>query len=131
MRIKPRPLGEPERPSIIRLLIKARKKGTDLEYRKWIRQQVSCISGQYSAYPDGEGRNPACHVRRAGKSGTGYKAEYSCVPMTNDEHLDQTNHGEAHCLSVYYWQPRIWTNDQAKAWFDEQRIEYLERWVNS
>ena len=95
----------------------ARSKGTDRQYRQWVQKQRSCISGNFSEYVNGEGRNPACHVRRGGFSGIAYKAPYSCVPMTHDEHARQHYKGESALRS--------------KEWFDEQVIIYLRMWIES
>ncbi|WP_020474217.1 hypothetical protein [Zavarzinella formosa] len=99
---------------------------TDKAYRVWVQTLPSCISGQYSEWVHAEGRNLACHVRRAGKSGTAYKAEYSCVPMTREEHDYQHQHGEAACLRRFLGGE--WTVETAKAWFDEQVVRYREEW---
>lgn len=104
--------------------------GTDDDYRKWIQKQPSCLSGKYSEYPEhlGEGRNPACHVRRAVNSGTAFKPEFSCIPMTHEEHADQTNKGEAYCLGrhthVYPW-----AVEKAKDYFDQMLSKYLSMWI--
>ena len=87
---------------------------TDQEYRAWIQKHPSCISGRFSEYVNGEGRNPACHVRRAKNSGTGYKAEFSCVPLTQAEHNLQHQHGET------YFHP--------KEWWDAQVEKYRRLW---
>ena len=99
------------------ILTLARKKGTDKQYRRWISHQPSCVSGMFSEWVDGIGRTEAAHVRRAGQSGTGYKAEYSCVPLTRQEHADQHQHGES-----YFG---------GKEFFDAQRLKYLIRWIAS
>src|ERR1700722_7008044 len=77
------------------LLIEAQAKGSDKQFREWIQRQPSCVSGRFNEYVNGEGRCVAAHVRRAGESGTGYKGEYSCVPMTQAEHLQQHQKGES------------------------------------
>lgn len=115
------------------LIQRAIAKGTDEEFRQWVQKQASCISGQFSEWlpTAGEWRNPACHVRRAGRSGTAYKEDYACVPMTHGEHALQTNGGESACLNRYLSKTTPWTNDEAKAWFDTRRIETLEKWIAS
>jgi len=40
-------------------------------------------------------------VRRANKFGTGFKAEYSCCPLTHQEHDIQTRLGELACLKEF------------------------------
>ena len=100
------------------LLTRAVAKGTDKQFREWIQRQPSCISGRFSEYLEtAEGRCVAAHIRRAGKSGTGYKGEYACVPMTQPEHLLQHHQGE----SAF----------GGKDFFDEQRIRYLQLWIDS
>ena len=99
------------------LLEQCKAAGSDKQYRQWIQRQVSCISGRYSEWVDGEGRCEAAHVRRAGKSGTGFKAEFSCVPLTRQEHSDQHQHGEE-----YFG---------GKQFFDKQVIKYRKMWVES
>src|SRR5262245_34683515 len=91
---------------------------TDKAYREWIQTLPSCISGMYSEYLEsGEGRCVAAHVRRAATSGTGYKAKYSCVPLTQQEHLLQHQHGES------YFHP--------KEWWDERVETYRRLWKQS
>jgi hypothetical protein len=97
------------------LITRARAKGTDKQFRAFIQRQPSCISGRFSEYVNGEGRCVAAHVRRAGESGTGHKGEFACVPLTNDEHLEQHQRGESALAS--------------KEWFDRQRIKYLKMWL--
>lgn len=115
------------------LLPKVRKrprrlKPNDDAFRAWIQTLPSCISGRFSEYVNGEGRNLACHVRRAGRSGTAYKALYSCVPMTNAEHQTQHQHGEAACLNRHHGTDG-WPEDAAKAWFDLQARYYRDLWM--
>lgn len=111
------------------LLAAARAKGTDKQFRLWIQKQPSCLTGQFSEWTDKGWRNPACHVRRAGESGTGHKADYACIPMTNEEHRCQHQRGEAVVLTAYLGGE--WSRDSAREWFDQRRIEYLRRWLAS
>lgn len=99
----------------------------DEKYRKFIQARRSCISGQFSEYVDGEGRCIAAHVRRARSSGTGYKAEFSCVPLTKEEHDCQHRHGEKACLQKFKpgWGGTV---EGAKTWFDEQARYYYALW---
>lgn len=99
------------------LLDRARAKGTDKQYRRWISHQTSCVSGRFSEWVDGVGRCEAAHVRRAGRSGTGFKAEYSCVPLTRTEHAAQHQHGESALAT--------------KDWWDAQVVKYLRLWLAS
>jgi len=108
-----------------------RKKTDDEAYREWIRRQPSCISGRFSEWVDGEGRCIAAHVRRAATSGTAFKASFSCVPLTNAEHLVQHQKGEAACLDEFFGGVGSYTAERAKEWFDEQTAKYRERWEAS
>ena len=99
------------------LLARAHAKGPDSAFRAWVQRQPSCISGRFSEWVNGEGRNPACHVRRARESGTAYKGEYACVPLTQPEHLLTHQRGESHF--------------HPKEWWDAQRLEYLRRWIET
>ena len=108
--------------------------GTDDEYREWIQKQKSCVSGQWSEYVNGEGRCEAAHVRRANESGTGYKPRYCCVPLTREEHMCQHQKGEEYLL--YKYNPSfgigdMLSNDEAKEWFDTQRIKHCEKWAHA
>lgn len=113
----------------LRLITLAAQKGSDSDFRRWIQRQRSCLTGKFAEYgEDGKGRNPACHVRRGGSSGTGYKAPFACVPMTHQEHALQSNRGEVAVLTRYLG--GSWTVESAKAWFDAKRIDYLKAWIN-
>ena len=107
---------------------------TDEAFRGWIQKQRSCLSGKFSEWlcDIGEWRNLACHVRRAGESGTGYKAPYACVPMLRVEHDYQHQHGELAVIQKFNaaLARTVKTEWQAKSWFDKQvdnyRIAYLK-----
>lgn len=103
---------------------------TDKLYRKWMNTLESCLDGDYSEYVNDDGLNPACHVLRAGKSGKAYKASYSCVPMTQKQHLYQHQHGELAVLIRYGKNTGLtaFTVEAAKQWFDEKVILYREQW---
>ena len=91
--------------------------GTDGHYLAWIRLQKSAISKEFSEYIDstGEGRCVAAHVRRvANGSGTAIKPPFSAIPLTQAEHDIQSRSGE--------------TALKPQAWWDAQRIKYLEAW---
>ncbi len=97
--------------------------GSDDEYRQWIREQPSCVTG----YKPCE----AAHVRRAGESGTGYKAQYACVPLLPEEHKLQHQSGEYALLHSAY--PISWKFkgvEEAKEWFNKQRLKYVEQWAH-
>lgn len=102
--------------------------GTDEQFRTWIQEQTSCLD--YTSDWDSEkGRNvcEAAHVRRAGESGTGHRGTYACVPLTHEQHQLQHSKGELAVLSKY--RPgEVKTVEHAKAWFDGQRIKYVQAW---
>ena len=112
------------------LLALASKKGTDKRFLDWISRQPSCLDGSWSEFHDDGPRCIAAHVRRAAEAGTAFKPKYSAVPMTFDQHNEQSWHGEAACLNRFLPKPGMWTNAEAKHWFDEKRVEYLKRWIN-
>lgn len=94
---------------------------TDKDFQAWVRTQPSCISGSFSEWIDGQGRNEYCHVRRVSNgSGMGVKPPFSGVPMTHEEHAMQHQKGEAYLLAAY----GIIT-DNAADWFEQKADEYL------
>ena len=98
------------------LLDKAKQKGTDAEYQAWVRLWPSCLTGAYNTVENGVGRCEFAHVRRAGDSGTGYKGQYSGIPLTHDEHALTHQKGE----SVFC----------PPEWYEKQAVEYLTKWIN-
>jgi hypothetical protein len=112
---------------------------TDKLYREWIQTQKSCITGNFSEYLD-DGRKlcVAAHVRRAGHSGVAFKAPFSVVPLTQNEHFYQHQHGELACLRKFTRDPQlICTLDNASPfeaeriasdWFDAQVEKYRGMW---
>jgi hypothetical protein len=116
---------------------------TDAQYRSWIQTLPSALDGKsFSEWlPElGEWRNPACHVRRAGESGTGYKAEFSVIPLTHIQHDYQHRYGELACLAKFCRDPEFvgklkvlsaaGAEQMAKDWFTEQKAKYYARWLN-
>jgi hypothetical protein len=112
---------------------------TDTAYRAWIQTQKSCITGNFSEYlEDGRKLCVAAHVRRAGTSGTGFKASFSCVPLTQTEHTYQHNHGELACLMKFSRDPQLICTLKnaspfeaeriASEWFDTQVEKYRAMW---
>jgi hypothetical protein len=101
---------------------------TDKAFREWIRRQPSCISGRFSEWVNGEGRCVAAHVRRAKNSGTGFKASFCCVPLTQEEHLLQHQKGEAACLARFHPSIGELPARTAAMWFDEQVKKYESKW---
>lgn len=96
----------------------------DKAFQEWVRTQPSCISGGFSEWVDGVGRNEYCHVRRvANGAGVGIKPPFSGVPMTHAEHAMQHQHGEAHLLAAYGI-----IADDAAAWFAAKADEYFQQY---
>lgn len=110
----------------------------DARFREWVQTKPSCISGDFSEYVNGEGRNIAAHIRRAKHSGTSFKPLFSCVPLTDREHRLQSNSGELACLKAYlrgddrhFFAYLCEASDEvqvAKNWFDMQAKRYLAEW---
>lgn len=98
------------------LLKKAKSKGTDAEYQAWVRLWPSCLTKAYSEVVDGIGKCEFAHVRRAAEAGTGYKPEYSGIPLTHAEHSITHQKGE----SVFC----------PPEWYEKQAAEYLTMWIN-
>jgi hypothetical protein len=90
--------------------------GTDEEYIFWVQLQPSAYSGEFSEYVNGDGRCVAAHVRRAGESGTGYKAPYAVIPLTQEEHMRQHAEGESALVGA--------------EWFDKMRAKYVQSWAS-
>ena len=99
------------------LLKACRSKGSDKQFIEWTRRQPSAYSGEFSEWVNGEGRNPACHIRRANSSGTGFKAAYHTIPLTHAEHLLTHQKGESALMP--------------KEWFEVQLRLHLELWLES
>lgn len=90
--------------------------GSDAQYRHWISYQPSCYSGDFSEWVNGVGRSIAAHVRRSSNSGTGMKPEYSCIPLTHDEHMLQHREGESALVGLEW---------------EKERNNYLILWVKN
>lgn len=135
----PKPQDDPERKysqeakalklsSFFRSLDVWRSIGTDDEFRAWIQKQACCVCGGADWVEEiGEHRCEAAHVRRAGESGTGYKASYACVPLCREHHTMQHNFGEG--AAVYGLGDEDIDDEKAKEFFDKQRIEYVSEWA--
>lgn len=111
---------------LMKEIVKDMKKPSDKKYLEWLSYQPSCLSGEFSQYIDGVGRNIAAHVRRAKNSGTGYKPKYNAVPLTDKEHQYQHIFGERALLEKY--NDCHWPVKAAKEWFDDMAESYLEKW---
>lgn len=95
------------------------EKSLDKQFQEWTRLKPSCVSGRFSYYENGQGKNECSHVRRVNKgAGTSVKPLMSCVPLTSYEHHIQTVKGEAALLDMM--QPKLtpWTAQEAKIWFE-------------
>ncbi len=101
------------------IIEQARQVGSDSQYREWIRTQPSAKSGQWAVWDaeSGEGRSEACHYRTSANSGIGIKPEYSCIPLTSQEHQLQ------HRIGQYEFMPR-W-------WWEKKVEEYLRGWIDN
>lgn len=102
--------------------------GSDEQFRQWIQEQPSCIDSNQD-YVDGKAVCEAAHVRRAGESGTGYKAEYACVPLRHEQHILHHQNGELAVLEKYGWTTAEHSNHVAKEWFNKQRTKYVLDWA--
>lgn len=113
---------------------------TDAAFRQWIQTLPSALDGRsFAEWLHGEGRNPACHVRRASESGTGYKAPFSAIPLTHMQHDYQHRYGELACLAKFTRDPELRralaeatpaeAERIAKNWFDAQKARYYTRWL--
>lgn len=98
----------------------------DERFLEWIRTLPSCLSGQFNHYVHGEGRSIAAHVRRSAEAGTGYKPLLSAVPLTFEQHNDQSWHGESYCLNKHLG--GLWSVAEAKDFFTEQADRYRSLW---
>jgi hypothetical protein len=78
-------------------------------------------------------------VRRAGESGTAYKAEFCCIPLTHIQHDYQHRYGELACVAKFCRDPEVVSKlkvlsaaeaeRMAKDWFNEQKAKYYARWL--
>jgi len=113
----------------------------DAAYNAWIQTLPSIFDGRsYSEWlPEiGEWRNPACHVRRAGRSGIAYREPFAQIPLTHEQHRVQHSSGELSCLVRFTRDPRIKSalraasTDEAlriaEEFFDGQVQKYREIW---
>jgi hypothetical protein len=100
------------------LLDLARKKGSDKKYLLWLRTQPSAIDGHMDYDPDtGQRWCDPCHYRTAANSGVGCKPEYSAIPLTHAQHLEQ------HRVGQFNFRPR--------EWWEYQTEKHLRRWIES
>ncbi len=90
--------------------------GSDNDYNQWVKRQKSAYSGRFSEYHDNGDRFcvPAHYRKVSEGSGTGIKPDYSTIPLTNDEHQKQHQHGYGVIGDEHWWQV--------------QRINHVQRW---
>lgn len=89
----------------------------DKQFLHWVELQRSAFSGLFSEWHDGVGYSIACHVRRAGQAGTGYKPLFSAIPLTNLEHQLTHQHGESALAP--------------EEWFENMAARYLSFWLRT
>lgn len=100
------------------LVARAREKGTDQQYLDWLKTQPSAIDGGMDYDPvTGMSYCDPCHFRTAANSGTGTKPEYSAIPMTHAQHLEQ------HRVGTFAFRPR--------EWWENQVATHLKLWIAS
>lgn len=107
-----------------------KKIGTDEQFAQWIQLQkcVVCCGGDW-VEELGELRCEAAHVRRAGESGTGYKADYARVPMCHNHHInDQHHYGETEALCTHIELGGKTLLTDGKEWFNALRIKWVTQW---
>src|SRR5579884_4380434 len=105
---------------------------TETAYRAWLQTMRSALTGDRGEYVEelGEWRCDAAHVRRAGKSGTGYKEPYAMIPLTHAEHDWQHRHGELAAIQRLRADLAevIETPEEAKDYFDQLLKAYRKAW---
>ena len=110
--------------------------GTDKQYQAWTRKRPCVVSGEFDYdTTKGEERTEFAHVRRAGDSGTGYKAEFSGVPLTHEIHANyQHQHGETKAYAFYLdrrgKRDGVISEVAAKEWFNKKALENVEKWAH-
>lgn len=107
-----------------------KKIGSDEQFAQWIQLQkcVVCGGGDW-VEKLGEERCEAAHVRRAGESGTGYKADYARVPMCHNHHInDQHHYGETEALCTHIELGGKTLLTDGKEWFNALRIKWITQW---
>ena len=109
--------------------------GTDEEFQAWCRKQKCVVCGDKD-YPEEypEGVCEYAHVRRvANGAGTSTKPPYSGVPLCHKHHTLQHNKGELAsyvAAATYDQKITIYSEHNAKDWFDKKRIQHLEKWAH-
>lgn len=99
------------------LLEKAKAKGSDKDFATYVRMYPSILTNDFREWLNGDGRSVFAHVERVSHgSGRGIKAEYSGVPLTQEQHANTHQYGESHYAPSEWW--------EAKA------IDMLTKWIN-
>lgn len=94
------------------------------DFLRFIREHPSCLSGKTPCVP--------AHVRRVSDgAGMGKKPRLLAVPMTDEEHKYQHQHGEYACFIKYakLEYNRNVTQDGVKAWFYNRAIGYRTKFL--
>jgi hypothetical protein len=90
------------------LLTLCAQKGTPKQYELWLRTQPSAINGSmdYDSDTGMEYCDP-CHFRTAANSGVGCKPDFSAIPMTHKQHLEQHRIGQFNFLPREWWEQQV------------------------
>jgi len=110
--------------------------GSQEDFTEWVQNQGCIVCGMqdYTGMDSGESKCEAAHVRRAGESGTSFKADYALVSMCHEHHRHaQHDHGETKAFREYLRlknnaPERLVTEAEAKDWFNKKRIETVQAW---
>lgn len=96
------------KPGLETLMQRAKLVGSDRAYLLWLRSQPSAIDGQMDYDRDtGQRWCVPAHYRTAANSGTGCKPEYSAIPLTHAQHLEQHRIGQFNFKSRSWWQKQV------------------------
>lgn len=99
------------------LLHKAHEKGSDADYKAYVRQFPSILTNDFKEWVNGDGRSVYAHDRSVSDgAGIAIKPEYSGYPLTQEQHLN------THQFGLSYYNP--------SEWWDAKKKEMLTRWVN-
>ena len=100
------------------LLDKAIAKGTTEQFEAYARTFPSVLTNDYKEYINGDGVSVFAHLRDVSRgSGTGIKPDYSGVPLTQEQHAKQHQHG------YDYYNPR--------EWWEAESNKMLCKWINN
>ena len=100
------------------LLDKAIAKGTTEQYEAYVRTFPSVLTNNFKEWIDGEGVSVFAHYRDVSRgAGTGIKPPYSGLPLTQEQHSNQHQHG------YDYYNPRQWWETQCNI--------MLCKWINN